>query len=130
MNIYASGSGVEMFHVEHCSFTPAYGTRCLPRCTGWPGAFERGGKAPALELLPICVFLQLKLQKSTNTTQCGRGGGTSGVMFHVEHSVRIVPRGTPAYIYAAEPHKYSRIKNAYIYALGINIQNGKMHTYS
>ena len=90
-----------MFHVEHCSPSPPMVTRCLPRCTGWPGAFERGGKAPALELLPICVFLQLKLQKSTNTTQCGRGGGTSGVMFHVEHSVRIVPRGTPAYIYAA-----------------------------
>ena len=57
-------------------FLPTTATRCLPRCTGGPGAFERGGKAPALELLPICVFLQLKLQKSTNTPQCGRGGGT------------------------------------------------------
>lgn len=100
MNIYAGGSGAAMFHVEHYPFAPAYEARCLPRCTGWPGAFERGGKAPALKLLPICVFLQLKLQKSTNTTQCGRGGGMSVVMFHVEHSVRIVPRGTSANIYA------------------------------
>ena len=100
MNIYASGSGVEMFHVEHYSFSPAYEARCLPRCTGGPGAFERGGKAPALELLPICVFLQLKLQKSTNTPQCGRGGGTLGCVFHVERSACNVPRGTSEYIYA------------------------------
>ena len=101
MNIYASGSGVEVFHVEHRSSSPTYEARCLPRCTGWPGAFERGGKAPALKLLPICVFLQLKLQKSTNTTQCGRGGGTLGCVFHVEHSVCNVPRGTSEHIYAA-----------------------------
>ena len=130
MNIYASGSGTAVFHVEHCSFTPAYEARCRPRCTGWPGAFERGGKAPALELLPICVFLQLKLQKSTNTTQCGREGGTLGCVFHVEHSVCNVPRGTSAYIYAAKAHKYPCIKSAYICVLGINMQNGEMHTYS
>ena len=130
MNIYASGSGVEVFHVERYSFTPAYETRCLPRCTGWPGAFERGGKAPALKLLPICVFLQLKLQKSTNTTQCGRGGGTLECVFHVEHSVLNVPRGTSAHIYTVEPHKYPCIKIAYICVLGINMQNGKVHTYT
>ena len=130
MNIYASGSGTAVFHVEQSASIPAYATRCRPRCTGWPGAFERGGKAPALELLPICVFLQLKLQKSTNTTQCGREGGTLGYVFHVEHSARIVSRGTSAYIYAAKAHKYPCIKSAYICALGINIQNEEMHAYS
>ena len=101
MNIYTSRSGKVMFHVEQSVPIPAYEARCLPRCTGGPGAFERGGKAPALELLPICVFLQLKLQKSTNTPQCGRGGGTLGCVFHVERSVCNVPRGTSANIYAA-----------------------------
>lgn len=130
MNIYAGGSGKVMFHVEQLVLIPAYATRCLPRCTGWPGAFERGGKAPALKLLPICVFLQLKLQKSTNTAQCGRGGGMSVVMFHVEHSVRIVPRGTLAYIYAAGQYKYTCIKIAYICVLRINMQNSRMYTYA
>lgn len=130
MNIYASGSGVEVFHVEHYSFTPAYEARCRPRCTGWPGAFERGGKAPALELLPICVFLRLKPQKSTNTTQCGREGGTLGCVFHVEQSACNVTRGTSAHIYTAGRHKYTCIKNAYIFMLSINMQNDKMHTYT
>ena len=98
------------------------GTRCRPCCTGGSGAFERGGEATTLELLPICVFLLLKQQKSTNTPQCGRRGGTLGRVFHVEHPVRNVPRGTSAYIYAAEPHKYSRIKMAYIFTGGINMQ--------
>ena len=97
-------------------------TRCRPCCTGGSGAFERGGKAPALELLPICVFLRLKPQKSTNTPHCGRRGGTVGCVFHVEHSACHVPRGTSPYIYAVEPHKYSRIKMAYIFTDGINMQ--------
>ena len=103
------------------------GTRCRPCCTGGSGAFERGGKATTLELLPICAFLPLKRQEVTNTPQCGRRGGTFGDVFHVEHSVRNVPRGTPAYIYAAEPHKYSRIKMAYIFTGSINIQRGSGH---
>ena len=98
------------------------GTRCRPCCTGGSGAFEHGGKATILELLPICVFLQLKLQKSTNTPQCGRRGGTLECVFHVEHSVCNVPRGTSAYIYAMELHKYPCIKMAYIFTDGINMQ--------
>lgn len=96
--------------------------RCRPCCTGGSGAFERGGKATTLELLPICVFLLLKQQKSTNTPQCGRRGGTLECVFHVEHSASNVPRGTSAYIYAAGPHKYSRIKIAYIFTDSINMQ--------
>ena len=98
------------------------GTRCRPCCTGGSGAFEHGGKAAILKLLPICVFLRLKSQKSTNTPQCGRRGGTLGCVFHVEHSVRNVPRGTSAYIYAMEPHKYTCIKMAYIFTDSINMQ--------
>ena len=98
------------------------GTRCRPCCTGGSGASEHGGKATILGLLPICVFLQLKLQKSTNTPQCGRRGGTFRCVFHVEHSAHNVPRGTSANIYAVEPHKYSRIKIAYIFTDGINMQ--------
>ena len=66
--------------------------------------------------------MQLKLQKSTNTPQCGRRGGTLERVFHVEHSAYYVPRGTSAYIYTAEPHKYSRIKMAYIFTGSINMQ--------
>ena len=108
------------------------GTRCRPCCTGGPGAFEHGGKATILELLPICVFLQLKLQKSTNTPQCGRRGGTFECVFHVEQSACNVPRGTSAYIYAVEPHKYSCIKMAYIFTDGINMQrkSGRLATLS
>ena len=54
----------------------------------------------------------------------------SVVMFHVEHSVRIVPRGTSAHIYAAGQYKYTCIKIAYICVLSINMQNGKMNTYA
>ena len=43
-------------------------------------------------------------------------------VFHVERSVCNVPRGTSAYIYAVEPHKYTCIKMAYIFTGGINIQ--------
>ena len=103
------------------------GTRCRPCCTGGSGAFEHGGKAAVLKLLPICVFLRLKPQKSTNTPQCGRRGGTLERVFHVEHPASNVPRGTLAYIYAAEPHKYSRIKIAYIFTDRINMQGSSGH---
>lgn len=98
------------------------GARCRPCCAGGSGAFEHGGKATVLKLLPICVFLRLKSQKSTNTPQRGRRGGTLECVFHVEHSACNVSRGTSAHIYADEPHKYSCIKMAYIFTGGINIQ--------
>ena len=98
------------------------GTRCRSCCAGGSGAFEHGGEATVLELLPICVFLRLKPQKSTNTPQRGRRSGTLVCVFHVEHSACNVPRGTSAHIYAARPHKYSRIKMAYIFTGSINMQ--------